>query len=558
MSGTESAAQQEARMAAKVALKEAKRAARKEAKRADRAARRKGVTYQEEAKFDAAGQMKRANSAAWRKEKSERNKATGGYNGSRKSDRNIDNRKNGNATAEEEMEARLDTAIEFIKVNKKHLGAVIEDFLQVNDPRHQSYIIYSVPELMLFGLLTFMFHAESKRSSNARLSPVLLRNINEFFPQIEKFPHADTLGNFLREIDADEVEEVKLKLFARLNRSKVLDAFKINGALHFVIDGVHKLTLDYKWCQNALVKKVSGKSEEDKLYFAYAVELSILLPDGHTLPVMTEFIDRTKYGDCGTDTAKAKQDCETNAAKRLITRFRARFPCLRMALTADGLYATGPMLHLCQEKRIDLMFTLQDKSLPSVWEEVHAHMASGMHGERPFRELNGVGQVFRYVNDIAYEYGVEKRHITVHVAICEESRREFDQKTGTVETAKSTFAWLSLRRFSDRNVERRCNAEGRPRWSIEHQNRIEKHDGYAYSHCFSYDWEAMRTYHFLMQIAYILNMLTLLSTKFAPIVKARGFAQTIRYLWLIFDGAILDHEAMRERMPGTYQIRWAI
>lgn len=546
------------RVAAKIARKEAKRAARKAAKAATKAARRGRVAKGNDG-FDAEQETKRVNSAIWRKEKSERNKAAGGYNGSRKSDRNIDNRKNPNATAEDEMEERLNAAIEFIKVNKKYLGAVIGDFAGVADPRHQSYIEYSVPELLLFGLLTFIFQAESRRGSNAMLSPVLLRNINSFFTQIEKFPHADTLCNFLKEIDADEIEEVKLKLIARLLRSKTLDTFKVDGAILFTIDGVHKFTRNYEWCQNALAQRASGKdNDKDKRYFAYAVELSIILPDGRTLPVMTEFIDRAEYGNCGTDTAKAKQDCETNAAKRLIARLRERFPCLKMALAADGLYATGPMLHLCLEKQIDPMFTLQDKSLPSVWEEVNAHIASGMHRERSLSVCNDVEQVFRYVNDIDYEYGEEKRRLRVHVAICTESRRTFNQKLGSVETTTSTFAWLSLQRFSDRNVVHRCNLIGRPRWNIETQNRIEKQDGYAYEHCFSLDWEAMRAYHFLMQIAYILNVLMLFSSKIAPIVKARGAARTILYLWLIFDGMILDHAAIRERIPDKYQIRWGI
>jgi hypothetical protein len=545
------------RIDAKIARKEAKRIARKEAKAAGKAAR-KGISAERKAEFDTEQQRRSASAADWRREKTERNKAAAGYNGSRKSDRNIDNRKNGNETADEEMSARLDAAIEFIKANKKHIKAVIEDFAAVDDPRHQSYTKYSVPELLAFGLLSFMFQAESKRSANAKMSPVLLGNIQKFIAQIEKLPHADTLSNFLMETKADDIEEVKLKLIGRLIRNKVLDAFKINDALLFSIDGVHKFTRDYEWCQNASEQNVGGKLEEDKRYLAYALELSIILPGGHTLPVMTEFIDRAEYGDCGTATAKAKQDCETKAAKRLITRLRSRFPCLNIALAADGLYATGPMLHLCLEKRIDPMFTLQDKSLPSVWEEVDAHIASGMCGERPSRIYNDIDQRFLYVNDIEYEYGDDNHRIKLHVAICEEKRRTFDQKAGCVKFTSSTFAWVSLRRFSGRDVESRCNKIGRPRWNIETQNRIEKYDGYAYSHCFSHDWEAMRAYHFLMQIAYVLNMLTFLSSKLIPIVKARGFAQTILYMWLIFDGAILDYEAIRERMPVKYQIRWGI
>src|SRR5256884_4419480 len=45
------------------------------------------------------------------------------------------------------------------------------------------------------------------------------------------------------------------------------------------------------------------------------------------------------------------------------------------------------------------------------------------------------------------------------------------------------------------------------RWAIEEGILVEKHLGYQYEHNFSYNWEAMRGYHFLMQIAHLLNAL---------------------------------------------------
>jgi hypothetical protein len=545
----------EAKRRETAAASEAKTEAKAAAMKARKAA--KGISGQQKADFDAERQAKKERYNHWRKEKSKKNKATGGYNGSRKPNRNTANRKNGNETAQEEMDERLDIAIEYIKVHRKLLTPVIADFAYVPDPRHQSYIYYTVPELLMLGLLSSMFNAESRRESNAIMSPVFVENISEFFPEIEKLPHADTLFNFLKSVDADEIEAVKLKLIKRLIKNKTLDPFKTKGSLTFVLDGVHKYTRDYEWCQNALVRRVNGSQGEELHYYAYAVEASILLPGGRTLPVMTEFMDRASYGDCGTDTTKAKQDCETNAAKRLITRLRDCFPCLNIRLAADGLYATGPMLRLCLDMRINPIFVLQEKSLPSVWEEIRAHTASGMCGEKTPQTCNDIGQTFRWVNNIDYSYvdGNKNNLIRLHVAVCNETRIEFDKKTGITKEQRSTFAWVSLSPFSASNVVARCNGDGRSRWSIETQNRIEKHDGYAYTHCFTEDWEAMRAYHFLMQMAYILNTLMLLSAKFAPIVEERGSQRTVDYLWTIFNGAILDYQTMREQMPDKYQLR---
>ena len=507
--------------------------------------------------FDEKQGERRKKFSKWRKKKAEENKSTG-YNGSRKSDRNIDNRKNANKTAEEELEKRAELAVEMLKVDMVHLKDIIKDFDELHDPRNQKYIVYTASELLLFGLLSFRFHAESRRDSNAIISPVLWENIRDFFPMIDEIPHADTLGNLLERMDADEFEQVKLNQISRLIRNKKLDAFRMDGGyLKLCLDGVHKFTRDNEWSLSALESKVSGKKSDEKRYYASALEASLILPNGHTLPVMTEFMDRHEHGDVGTDTEKGKQDCETNAGKRLIKRLRALWPNIKLSLTMDSLYATGPMLELCREENIDVMIVFKETNIPTVWEEVEMQINKGLCENKPAYECNGVRQEFFWVNGIEYIYG-EGKVLRVNVAVCKESRTVFDKKTSAVRTGQSVFAWISLRPFTARNVEERCNSLGRARWNIESQNSIEKCDGYNYSHCFSYNWNAMRIYHFLMQIAHILNNIALLSTGFAETVKSLGFKRTIRYLWSITDGARWDATLLREKIPRRYQIRWAI
>ena len=75
MSCTESAAERDARVAAKIARKEAKRAERKETKRTAKAAKR-GISEQDKAEFEEAQQKKKENYADWRedKERAEQNR----------------------------------------------------------------------------------------------------------------------------------------------------------------------------------------------------------------------------------------------------------------------------------------------------------------------------------------------------------------------------------------------------------------------------------------------------------------------------------------------------
>ena len=494
--------------------------------------------------------------ARWRKEKASQNKATG-YNGSRKFDRNIENRKNGNETAEEELEERANYAAEMLKIDLVYLSDILSDFGNLDDPRDQRRITYSMKELMGFGLLSFRFHAESRRESNAKISPVLWDNLRDFFPLVNGVPHSDTLGNLLERLPTDQFEQVKQKLIDRLIRSKRLDAFYLDGRIPMCIDGVHKFTREYEWCANALESKISGKAEDEKRYYASALEASIILPNGHTLPVMTEFMDRAEHGDVGTDTEKRKQDCETNAAKRLIARLREWHPKLKLSLSMDGLYATGPMLELCRAEKIDVMAVLKGKSIPTVWEEVKLQIDSGISQSKPAYECNGVRQEFFWVNDIEYIYGMNQT-LKLNVAVCVEHRTGFVKESGAERTSKSTFAWVSLRHFTERNIESRCNCLGRPRWNLEAQNRIEKYDGYSYSHCYSYNWNAMLNYHTLMQLAYMLNIIAFLSTGLASLVKSIGFKGAVKKLLGILDGMRWNAVAMRARIPKRYQIRWAV
>ena len=75
---------------------------------------------------------------------------------------------------------------------------------------------------------------------------------------------------------------------------------------------------------------------------------------------------------------------------------------------------------------------------------------------------------------------------------------------------------------------------------------VEKRCGYQYEHCFSYSWNAMKGYHYLMRIAHLLNVLVLNAARLSKLVStvgARGFIafirQTLSAPWL--DAETVEH-----------------
>ncbi|MFW5879681.1 MAG: hypothetical protein ACOCUV_02545, partial [bacterium] len=267
---------------------------------------------------------------------------------------------------------------------------------------------------------------------------------------------------------------------------------------------------------------------------------------------------REEYSVEKDNNGKFKQDCERKAFKRLAKRLKETFPMLNIAVTLDGLFANGPIIEICKEYEWDYMIILKDKSLKTVWEDINRLEKRDRVKRHCLMLENGVQQEFWWVNGIEYRYGANGRNFAkLNVVVCKEPYYEIDKDTGDEIEKERKFAWLSFKEITKGNIEKRCNHIGRPRWNIETQNLVEKHHGYSYQHCFSYNWNAMRGFHYLMHLGHILNLLTLYSKNVIKNVKNRGVRGTIDLFMKIFS-SILDHKKLNNIVDVRYQVRLEI
>ena len=168
-------------------------------------------------------------------------------------------------------------------------------------------------------------------------------------------------------------------------------------------------------------------------------------------------------------------------------------------LLLDGMFASGPAMGLCLKSNWEFMIVLQDKSLPQIWQEYKGLKKLLEEEDRFEQSWADRRQKFHWINDIEYTYGANARNrLTVHLVICEESWKEVDTETGETITNHSRHAWLSSKPLSRDNVHQRCNLGARHRWGIESGILVEKCHGYHYEHFFSFNWNAMRGYHYLL------------------------------------------------------------
>ena len=156
-----------------------------------------------------------------------------------------------------------------------------------------------------------------------------------------------------------------------------------------------------------------------------------------------------------------------------------------------------------------------------------------------------------------YNYGPNgrKRQI-VHVVVCEESWQEVDPQTEQIVTKHARHVWLSSVPLERTNVLIRCNQGARHRWGIESGFLVEKRCGYQYEHCFSYSWNAMKGYHYLMRIGHLLNVLVLGAVQLAKIVATLGARGFIRFIRQTLSGPWLDAEQIRRRLSQPTYLRF--
>lgn len=96
-----------------------------------------------------------------------------------------------------------------------------------------------------------------------------------------------------------------------------------------------------------------------------------------------------------------KQDCELNASRRLIPKFRKSYPRLPVRIIADSLYPSVSLIELCEKENIEYIFVLKDKKIPNLLEEFFT-IISMPEGNRELMEDEEKITLTLWENEIDY------------------------------------------------------------------------------------------------------------------------------------------------------------
>ena len=109
------------------------------------------------------------------------------------------------------------------------------------------------------------------------------------------------MNRLLSGIDVDRIEAAQIELVRSLIRDKKFQPYLIEGCYPIAIDGTQKLVSKILWSEEWQEREVG--SGEQKQYYVYVLEASLVFANGMRIPLMSEFMD---YYDGDTDREKLR------------------------------------------------------------------------------------------------------------------------------------------------------------------------------------------------------------------------------------------------------------
>lgn len=308
--------------------------------------------------------------------------------------------------------------------------------------------------------------------------------------KLEGMPHYDTLNYYLEKLSPECLSDLRKKMITGLVRGKHFNRGRLlEKYWRVILDGTGLFYFKEKHCENCLsttIKREDGRTE--KLYYHKVLEAKIVFRDDVVISIGTEFIENEKE-DVG------KQDCELNAARRLMEKLKKEYPRLPICIQGDALYAVEPVMKLCREYGWKYLFTHKD-GRQKLLDEGFEWIKSGEPSMRYSGLCSEKGTAF-FANHVE------------EVAGKTEVMNVFEYEYETKEKKKIRFCWITNIDITEKNLEGMILA-GRGRWKIENEGFNNQKNGlYRIEHLNSRNSNAMKNHYLLTQISDILMQLYL-------------------------------------------------
>ena len=365
---------------------------------------------------------------------------------------------------------------ELYSIIVKYLPKLLDMFENLTDVRNKSYVTYKMKTICvtrLFALLCGLTTMTDISSNNFNTDNCI-KNLSKICGQnLEEIPYWETIQDVFITINTNELRNVQKYIVKALIRSKMFDKYRFNGSFQLLFDGTGLSSHNYNLNNNCLERKhKDGKIS----YYKYVLECKLVVSN-IIISLDSEFIENEKML-----TDKQKQDCETNAFKRMIKRIKKNYPKYKFIITGDGLYATTPIIKLCKKYKWNYIFNLK----PDRLKEINETFEDNINYQNETNHQN-----YYLSTDIKYK----------GISLSAFKYIETKKKKTTI------FRYISDLEIKDSNIKETVSM-GRKRWKIENEGfYTQKHRTFNISHLNSRNDTAMKNHYFFIQFAHTIRQL---------------------------------------------------
>jgi len=343
---------------------------------------------------------------------------------------------------------------------------------------------------------------------------------------VTTIPEATQMRDVIDEINPEEYRPFFNEYFYRLQRGKHLEQFQMFPSLYLApMDGTQYFSSDSVSCKGCLKTKLKDKGskeggdcdedDESTINFSHKmVQIAIMHPSmKQVIPLMPEEISN----EDGT----TKQDCEMNAAKRLIPKVRKDHPQLGLIFGGDDLFSRQPIIEDVLAAQAHYIFVAKPTSHKYLieWLEAYPQLHSKI-----ITDTDDTQHVYKWMNNVPLHGGTDS--ITTNYFFYQMVKT--DEKGKVKATYKNS--WVTDLEVTEKNIETMVKA-GRCKWKIENEcfNTL-KNQGYSIDHSYGHgDKNLCINFYLLTLMAFAFHQVFELTDKLYQ--ECRRHFGSKRHLW---------------------------
>jgi len=331
-------------------------------------------------------------------------------------------------------------------------------------------------------------------------------NLQTLF-QVESIPKDTQLRETVDAIPSQKLFPIFNDFFRLLQRGNQLQPFQFLEEGYLIpIDGSQYFYSEAINCPSCLTKVHKNGTIS---YSHQVLCASIVHPEKRQiLPLAPEPIKNS-------DGSK-KQDCETNAGKRLLARIRDEHPKLRIVITADDLYSRQPFIESLNKNGMSYILIAKPSSHKVLFDQILEKEDLGQAHILEWQDNMGAIHRYEWINDIWLNGNKSAPFVN------------FFEYSIIRDGDKITYknSWVTDIRVTGNNVAKLVKA-GRAKWKIENENfNTLKNLGYHAEHNYGHGKKNLSFNFFLFTLlAFFMHQIIELKDPLYQIARAKFSAR---------------------------------